>query len=203
MKYPKMFALALFALTLIAPQALAKPEKRADLKVGDKAPAFVGVDDQNKKWDSKEKAGKKIYVVYFYPADMTPGCTKQACSYRDAFADLNRKDVEVIGVSGDAVENHRHFKKEYGLNFTLLADTEGKIAKAFGVETGKGGSITRRIAGKEIELTRGVTTKRWTFVIDRDWRILHKDTQVNAAKDSAAVLKILQALPRQTKTPSP
>ncbi|NOZ41334.1 MAG: peroxiredoxin [Planctomycetes bacterium] len=195
MKHLKPIALTLFALTLFVPQASAKTEKLAELKVGDKAPTFVGVDDQDKPWDSKEKAGKKIVVVYFYPADMTPGCTKQACSYRDAVAKLKRTDVEVIGISGDAVENHRHFKNEYELNFTLLADTDGKIAKAFGVKTGKGGSIQRPIDGKEITLTRGVTASRWTFVIDKDWRIAHKDTKVNAAKDSETVLKVIEKLP--------
>jgi len=125
---------------------------------------------------------------------MTPGCTKQACSYRDALADWKRDDVEVIGVSGDAAENHRHFKDEYQLNFTLLADTDGKIAQAFGVKTGKGGTIMRKIAGEEITLERGVTASRWTFVIDKDWRIAHKDTQVNAANDSVTVLKVIEKL---------
>ena len=110
-------------------------------------------------------------------------------------ADLKRKDVEVIGISGDEVENHRHFKKEYKLNFTLLADAEGKIAQAFGVKTSKGGSIERKIAGEELTLTRGVTASRWTFVIDKDWRIVHKDTKVNAAKDSETVLKVIEKLP--------
>jgi len=160
MTYLKRVLFFPLILVLFTPQALGKSEKRSGLKVGDKAPTFVGVDEENKKWDSKEKTGKKIYVVYFYPADMTPGCTKQACNYRDALADLKRKDVEVIGISGDAVENHQHFKNEYKLNFTLLADTNGKIAEAFGVVTGKGGSIQRTIAGEKLTLERGVTASR-------------------------------------------
>ena len=181
-------------LPLCSLESYAKSEKKAELKIGDKAPSFVGVDDKNKKWKSKDKAGKKIYVVYFYPADMTGGCTAQACAYRDALADMKRKDVEIIGVSGDSVENHKHFINEYKLNFTLLADTDGKIAKAFGVKTGKGGSIKRMIEGEELTLERGVTTSRWTFVIDKDWKIAHKDTKVNAAKDSEKVLKVLEKL---------
>ncbi len=195
MTHLKLLILALFALAILAPPASAKSDKRVDLKVGDKAPAFVGVDDQDEKWDSKEKAGKKIYVFYFYPADMTPGCTKQACNYRDALADLKRKDVEVIGISGDAVENHQYFKSEYKLNFTLLTDTDGKIAAAFGVKTSQGGSITRMIAGEELTLQRGVTASRWTFVIDKNWQIAHKDTKVNAVKDSVTVLKVIEKLP--------
>jgi len=183
----------LLVLLLTASSASAK-EKGVELQVGDEAPHFAGTDDENQEWDSKKLEGTKIYVVYFYPADMTPGCTIQACSYRDALAGLKRDDVEVIGVSGDAVENHQHFKNEYNLNFTLLADPEGKIAKAFGVKTGDGGSIERQIGGKAITLERGMTARRWTFVIDKQWRIAHKDTKVNALNDSATVLKLIETL---------
>ena len=195
MQYLKYSVCLLSAYLLWFPQAQGKTEKRVELKIGDKAPTFMGMNDQNENWDSKKLVGKKIYVVYFYPADMTPGCTKQACSYRDALAELDRKDVEVIGVSGDAVENHRHFKNEYKLNFTLLSDAEGKIAKAFGVPTGQGGEIERLIAGEKVALQRGVTANRWTFVIDKQWRIAYKDTAVKAAKDSTQVLKAIQKMP--------
>lgn len=204
-----MIALPLFSLFTFSLLAQAAEEKRqtltedvVELKVGDKAPMFIGTDDNNKKWDAEKEAGKKIYIVYFYPADMTPGCTKQACNYRDTLTKLKRDDVEVIGVSGDAVENHQHFKKKYKLNYTLLADTDGKIAKAFGVKTGQGGSFDLKIDDKMITFERGVTTARWTFVIDKDWRIVHKETKVNAAKDSEAILKILENLkPEKTKQP--
>lgn len=188
--------LVLFTLSLCVPCAYAKSDKKADLKVGDKAPQFAGMDDENEKWDSKEKAGKKIYVVYFYPADMTPGCTMQACAYRDAVKELKRKDVEIVGVSGDSVENHKHFKNEYELNFTLLADPDGKIAEAFGVSTRKGGSFQKAIGDEKTKVTfdRGVTASRWTFVIDKDWKIAHKDTKVNAPKDSDKVLKVIDEL---------
>ena len=177
-----------------AAEAPAKRPKHVVLKVGDPAPEFAGQTDADKPWKSKDHVGKKILIVYFYPADMTGGCTAQACAYRDALAELQRDDVEVIGVSGDSVENHQHFKREYDLNFTLLSDPEGKIAKAFGVEMGKGGSIEREIDGKTITLERGVTAMRWTFVIDKDWQIAHKDTKVDAAKDSETTLKVIEAL---------
>ncbi len=189
-----LLAVGMFFFASCGSSAFGK-ESQVELKVGDSAPTFVGVNEKNEKWDSKKRAGKKIYVVYFYPADMTGGCTKQACSYRDALADLQRADVEVLGVSGDSVENHQHFINEYKLNFTLLADTDGKIAKAFGVGTGKGGSIKRMIAGEELTLERGVTAKRWTFVIDKNWKIVHKDTQVSPTNDSATVLKLIEKLP--------
>ena len=194
MNLAKRLHLALFTLAVLTPAALARSEKPGELQVGDKAPHFIGVDDEKKEWDTKEKAGKKIYVVYFYPADMTGGCTKQACAYRDSVKEMKRKDVEIIGVSGDSAENHQHFKNEYQLNFTLLADTDGKIADAFGVKRGQGGSIVRKIADKDVTLQRGVTTSRWTFVIDKDWRIVHKDTKVRPAQDSENVLKVIKTL---------
>ncbi len=185
--------LALVVLSATAARVYAE-DKPVALKVGDRAPTFAGIDDRGEKWDAEQHRGKKILVVYFYPADMTPGCTKQACSYRDALAVLDRTDVEVVGISGDSVENHQHFKREYKLNFTLLADPEGKIAKAFGVKTSSGGSIQRLIQGEQLTLERGVTAHRWTFVIDKQWRIAHKDTKVNAAEDSAKVLKVVENL---------
>ena len=194
MKKCQKLILALFTLSLLTPTALAKAAQQGQLKVGDQAPHFLGIDDAKKEWDSKQKAGKKIYVIYFYPADMTGGCTKQACAYRDAVKEMSRKDVEIVGVSGDSAENHQHFRNEYKLNFTLLADTDGKIADAFGVKRSKGGSIVREIAGQDITLERGVTASRWTFVIDKDWRIAHKDTKVRPAQDSENVLKVIGKL---------
>ena len=177
-----------------ASEAPAKKPKPVVLKIGDPAPEFAGQTDADKPWKSKDHVGKKILVVYFYPADMTGGCTAQACAYRDALAELQRDDVEVIGVSGDTVENHQHFKKEYDLNFTLLADPKGAIAKAFGVKLGEGGTIQRPIDGEIVALTRGATADRWTFVIGLDKKIAYKDTKVNAAKDSEKVLAAIEKI---------
>lgn len=173
--------------------------KEVVLKVGDDAPEFSGRTDEDKLWKSKDHVGKKILVVYFYPADMTGGCTAQACAYRDALAKLKRDDVEVIGVSGDSVENHQTFKREYKLNFTLLADPDGTIAKAFGVKTAPGGTIQREIDNQVVALTRGTTAMRWTFIIDLDKKIAYKDTKVNAAKDSEKVLEVIEKLKPSTK----
>jgi peroxiredoxin Q/BCP len=150
--------------------------------------------DDDKAWKSAELAGKKILVVYFYPADMTGGCTKQACLYRDAMEDFQNKDVEIIGISGDSAENHRHFKEAHHLNFTLLADTEGKIAKAFGVKTGPGFTNTATIGEREINFARDIMTSRWTFVIDKDWNIAYKNTSVNPTADSEEVLKVVEKI---------
>lgn len=167
---------------------------KVDLNVGDKAPEFHAPDDAGKTWKSSDHVGEKIVVVYFYPADLTGGCTKQACGFRDDLGQLKEKGVEVVGVSGDSVRNHQLFKKMYNLNFTLLADEQGDVARKFGVPVGEGGSIVREIDGKQETLTRGVTAQRWTFVIDKDGKIAYKDTNVKAAEDSQAILKAVEAL---------
>ena len=199
-------AALVFATTVHAAET---DKQRAPLRVGDPAPAFQGMSDQGPEgkpvlWKSKDHAGKKILVVYFYPADMTPGCTKQACGYRDALKVLQRRDVEVVGVSGDSVENHQVFRNEYELPFTLLADPDGQIAKAFGVKHGDGGSIVRTVDGNEVTLTRGVTAARWTFVIGPDNEIIHVDRRVDAANDSSAVMKVIAKIPeikQEAETP--
>ncbi len=193
-RVPILLAFA-FVLAAALPAQEAKIVETVKLKLKDRGPHFSGLTDMGEKWDSKEHAGKKILVVYFYPADMTPGCTAQACAYRDALAELKRDDVEVIGVSGDSVENHQHFRDEYKLNFTLLADPEGKIAAAFGVKTSPGGVFQRTLQKKEVTFERGVTASRWTFVLDKKWRIAHVDRKVKAAKDSDKVLKVVEKLP--------
>ena len=184
------------ALGAVAAMALADHHKAksVDLKVGDPSPQFSAQDDQGKDWKASDHLGEKILVVYFYPADMTGGCTKQACGFRDDMSKLKSEGVEVIGVSGDSVKNHQIFKKVYKLNYTLLADEEGKVAKAFGVPLRKGGSITREVDGEKTVLKRGVTAARWTFVIGKDKKIAYKNTQVNAAKDSKAILEVIQKL---------
>jgi peroxiredoxin Q/BCP len=163
------------------------------VEAGDPAPAFEAKDQDGKVWKSTEVVGKKILVVYFYPADLTGGCTKQACGFRDRQDELKEAGVQVVGVSGDSVENHRLFRKVHNLNFPLLADEDGSVARSFGVPLRDGATITRSVDGVEAKLTRGVTASRWTFVIGLDGKILHKNTNVNAAKDSEAVLQIARA----------
>ncbi len=184
------FALVLGLLTFQTGQMVVAGE----LKLGQTVPEFSALDQQGKKWDSKDHIGKKILVIYFYPADMTGGCTKQACAFRDDLPKLKAANVEVVGVSGDTVKNHQLFVKAHNLNFTLLADTDGKIAKTFGVPTRKGGSIQRTIDNENFTLTRGVTASRWTFIIDLDGKLVHKNTAVNAAQDSKNVMQIVEKL---------
>lgn len=187
-----LFVLAIVC-SMFAAAGLRADEKSVSLNVGDKAPAFEAKDDQGNSWKSEDHVGKKFIVVYFYPADMTGGCTKQACGFRDDMGKLTDKGVEVLGVSGDSVKNHQVFKTFHKLNFPLLADEDGAVAKKFGVPVtvGKKSVSTKDAAGASITLDRNVTTARWTFVIGKDSKILYKNTKVNAAEDSKAILELI------------
>lgn len=168
--------------------------------VGDKAPAFEVLDDRGETWKAEDHYGKKIIVVYFYPADMTGGCTAQACSFRDDLGKLSEKNVLVVGVSGDSVRNHQLFKKAHQLNFPLLADVEGKVADAFGVPKTVGEkTVKAEIEGETYDLIRNVTTRRWTFVIGLDGKIAYKDDNVNARQDSQNVAAAVAKLQPATK----
>ena len=162
------------------------------LKVGDKAPAVKTLADDGKTWDVNNYIGKKNIVVYFYPAAMTGGCTKQACAYRDLQTEISSADAIVVGVSGDNVEGLKLFKKAENLNFTLLSDELGEIAKSFGVPLRDGGKITKEIDGQSYDLVRGTTASRWTFIIDKKGNIAYKNEQVNAEKDTEEVLAFLK-----------
>lgn len=164
------------------------------LKVGDRAPSFEALDDRGQLWRSADHVGDKLLVVYFYPAAMTGGCTKQACAFRDDRTTLTSLGAEVVGISGDRVENLKVFKGQNRLNFPLLSDSAGTIARAFGVPLKAGGVITRTVDGREIELKRDVTTARWTFIIDRNGRIAYRDTEVDAEGDSKAVISAIRRM---------
>lgn len=179
--------LGVVSLCLCAASVQAK-----ELNVGDPAPQFECKDDSGNVWRSEDHYGKKTVVLYFYPAAMTGGCTKQACAYRDDKQKLADKNVEVVGVSGDEVDGLQLFKKVHNLNFTLLADTDGSVAKAFGVPSKDGGEITREVDGKEFVLKRGMTSARWTFVVGEDSKIASINKEVKAAEDSKFILKLLE-----------
>lgn len=178
-----------FALFLIASFSASSQQ---GLSIGDKAPEFKALADDGSTWDIKKHLGKNYIVVYFYPAAMTGGCTKQACSYRDHRDDLKAAGVEVVGVSGDKVESLRLFKQAENLNFTLLSDEKGDIARAFGVPVSEGGAIKRTVEGTEHDLVRGVTAKRWTFIVGKDKKIIYRNESVNAEKDTEEVLNFIK-----------
>ena len=100
-------------------------------QVGDAAPLFASQDQNGKTINLADLIGKKIVLLYFYPKDFTSGCTKEACGFRDRMGELQKDNVEVVGVSFDSSESHVKFTAKYNLNFSLLADPDGKIADLY------------------------------------------------------------------------
>ncbi len=187
----KSIILTITITTAIVLTTLAQNENV--LSIGDKAPVFKTMADDGSNWDVKDYLGKKYVVVYFYPAAMTGGCTKQACAYRDSKAEIESANAVVVGVSGDNVEGLKLFKQAENLNFTLLSDETGEIAKKFGVPTRDGGKVTKEINGTSFDLIRGTTASRWTFIIDKEGKIAYKNAQVDAVKDAELVLAFLNS----------
>ena len=164
----------LITLTLTATAADAAKTPKA----GDAAPRIEGKDQDGKTWKLADHLGKHVVLLYFYPKDETPGCTKQAGAQRDRMGDLKQQKVEVIGVSFDSSESHQKFIAKHNLNFPLLADTDGKIADAFGV---------RREPGKNM-------ARRASFLIGLDGKIAHvtdvpsADVHLTEMKEAVAKL---------------
>lgn len=104
------------------------------LRVGDKIPNFTVKDSNGNDFDSANYVGKQPLVIYFYPKDDTPGCTLEACSFRDSYQDFKDLGAEVIGISSDSVESHIQFKNKFSLPFILISDHDKKLRKLFGVE---------------------------------------------------------------------
>ena len=151
------------------------------LKVGDKAPNFAAKDDSGKTIKLSDFKGRKV-VLYFYPKDDTPGCTREACNFRDGIAALKKAGATVLGVSADSVESHAKFRDKFDLNFPLLADTEKAIVNAYDVWKEKS------MYGKKY-----MGIERTTFVIDGDGRISHIFPKV---KVDAHYEEVLDALNR-------
>lgn len=147
-------------------------------KVGDKAPLIEGKDQDGKSWKLADQIGKQVVLLYFYPKDDTPGCTKEACGFRDRMDDLKKDKVQVIGVSFDSGASHQKFITKYNLNFPLLADTDGKIAAAYGV----------KMADKNM-------ARRVSFLIGTDGTIKHvtdspnADVHLSETKDAVEKIK--------------
>jgi thioredoxin-dependent peroxiredoxin len=151
----------------------------APLAVGAAAPEISGTDQHGKTVDLKEVYAKGPTLVYFYPKADTPGCTKQGCSIRDAWSDLQAKGVQVVGVSEDSVEAQKKFADKYNLPHTLIADADGKFAAAFGVDM------------------MGKVTSRQSFLIKDGkvaWNML-KGT--STATHAADVLKVVEDLAKK------
>jgi peroxiredoxin Q/BCP len=154
----------------------------ATLKPGDAAPAFEGVTTDGKRVSLSDYRGRKL-VLYFYPKDDTPGCTKQACSLRDGQDTIAAKGAAVLGVSTQDVPSHQAFKRKFALNFPLLADTDGRVARAYGTLGGSG--LLARLK------TALGWTDRVTFVIGEDGRIARVIEKPDVAHHAEEVLRHL------------
>src|SRR5215470_62304 len=150
------------------------------MKVGQKAPDFTVMDDSGKKVKLSDLKGKKV-VLYFYPKDDTPGCTTEACNFRDGIAEIKKQGAVVLGVSADSVESHKKFKDKFELNFPLLADTDKKIIEAYDTWQEKS-MYGRKYMGIE----------RTTYVIDENGKISHIFPKVKVSEHYDEVLAALK-----------
>ncbi len=144
----------------------------SNISVGKKAPNFKYIDSDGNSLSLSDHKGQKV-LIYFYPRDNTPGCTKQACSLRDSMDDLLEKNIKVIGVSKDSEKSHANFKSKFNLNFDLVPDTDKKIISSYGVLNEKG------------------SANRKSFLVDEQGNILFIWDKVKAASHGEEVLSFL------------
>lgn len=169
------------AKTVRTTKAIAKPApaKSAGVGEGDKAPSFSLPDETGVTVSSASLAGKP-YVIYFYPKDDTPGCTKEACDFRDNLRAFNSAKVRVLGVSPDDSTRHAKFKEKYGLTFTLLSDTDKKLISAYGIW------IKKLNYGREY-----MGVQRSTFLVDKSGKVVKAWNGVRVPGHVEAVLAAL------------
>ena len=148
-----------------------------NLKVGDKAPDFKLKDQDGNIVKLADFKGKKI-VLYFYPKDDTPGCTKEACNFRDSFKDLKKSNVEVLGISNDDLGSHRKFSSKYSLNFQILSDIDKKVSQSYGVY-----ELKEKFGHQYYGITRS------TFVIDENGYIERIFYKVNPEQHIGEVIE--------------
>lgn len=172
------FYLAVYIVLFLSYMFFNQNEKEmSKIEVGSQIPEFILKDQDGKDFDISELKGKKNMVVYFYPKDDTPGCTKEACSFQDMYEDFKEIDAEVIGISGQSVQSHREFADKYNLTFTLLADEGNKIRKQFGVP----GSFFGLLPG------------RVTYIVNKEGKVIYTfNSQMNAEKHVSEALRILK-----------
>lgn len=147
------------------------------LKIGDKLPSFSAKDTNGNIFNSQDYIGKQPLVIYFYPKDDTPGCTAQACSFRDNYQEFKDLGAEVIGISSDTVTSHLKFKSKFSLPFILLSDNDKKLRKLFGVQ-----NSLFIIPGRE------------TFVIDKQGVVIMVFNSMSSEIHITKALKVLKKL---------
>ncbi|MFT4594707.1 MAG: peroxiredoxin Q/BCP [Bacteroidia bacterium] len=166
------------AILLVVGLASCESENKemGKVNIGDMAPDFELKDKNKELVKLSDYRGEKSVVVYFYPKDETPGCTAQACSFRDSYDDFKEAGAEVIGISGDGTGSHEGFATNHQLQFVLLSDPIGKVRKAYGAYD-----------------MFGMIPGRVTFVINKEGKVIHKfDSQLSPTKHIKESLDILQ-----------
>ena len=150
-----------------------------EIKIGSTIPTFTLPDQNGNLFDINSVIGKKNLVIYFYPKDDSPGCTAQACSFRDQFEVFTEADALIIGISGQSVKSHKEFAEKNRLSFTLLSDEGNKIRKQFGVPSDLLGLLPGRV----------------TFVADKNGKVIYVfNSQTQATKHVDEAIRILKEL---------
>jgi peroxiredoxin Q/BCP len=178
MKKVKFLVFILLAFCIIFGfLAFSNMKQTNSIKIGDKIPSFSLQDQNGEVFSIDNFLGTTAMVIYFYPKDDTPGCTKEACSFRDTYSEFRDLNAKVIGISADNVASHKKFAEKYNLPFTLLSDTNNKVRKLFGVP----GSLFGLIPG------------RVTYIVDKNGIVTEiYDNMFNAEGHIEESLKALQ-----------
>ena len=181
LKYRNFYRFYLFIYLLLFTSYLTFSQKNNmnEIKIGSSIPQFTLPDQNGNMFDINSVLGKKNLVIYFYPKDDSPGCTKEACSFRDQFEVFREADAVIIGISSQSVESHKKFAEKYRLSFTLLSDEGNKIQKLFNVPHDLFGLLPGRV----------------TFVADKKGKVIYIfNSQTQATKHVDEALRILKEL---------
>ena len=173
------FYLIIYLLLFMAYLTFNTDKHMNEIKVGSTIPAFTLPDQNGKLFDINSVLGKKNLVIYFYPKDDSPGCTAQACAFRDQFEVFTEADAVIIGISSQSVKSHKEFAEKHRLSFTLLSDEGNKIRKQFGVPTNLLGLLPGRV----------------TYVADKSGKVIYTfNSQLQTEKHVEEALRILKEL---------
>jgi peroxiredoxin Q/BCP len=173
------FYLTIYMLIFTSYLTFGKDNKINEIKIGSSIPAFALPDQNGNLFDINSVIGKKNLVIYFYPKDDSPGCTAQACSFRDQFDVFTEAGAVIVGISGQSVKSHKMFTEKHRLSFTLLSDEDDKIRKLFGVPTNLLGMLPGRV----------------TYIADKTGKVIYIfNSQMQATKHVDEALRILKEL---------
>jgi len=171
------FYLIIYLLLFAAYFNFKKEDTMNEISIGSTIPSFTLPDQDGKMFDINTVLGRKNLVIYFYPKDDSPGCTAQACSFRDQFEVFSEADALIIGISGQSVKSHKEFAEKHRLSFTLLSDKGNLVRKLFGVPTNFLGLVPGRV----------------TYVADKTGKVIYVfNSQMDATKHVDEALRILE-----------